>query len=197
VKREPSKHRTLNRRQLLRAAGGIALGVAGLRAGQARAQWAPGQRGTATPRSLAFRHTHTGEELALVFADERGLLPAALARVNELLRDFRTGEVFPIDPALLDLLSDLQVGSGEPFEVISGYRSPQTNASLRRSSSGVAEHSFHMQGRAIDVRLPGVHTTELARRAQALQGGGVGFYKVSDFVHVDTGPLRGWGDPHG
>ncbi len=197
MKREPPGPRTLSRRQLLRAASGLALGGVALRAGQARAQQASVEPGIEAARSLAFRHTHTGEELSLVYADVRGRRPAALERINELLRDFRTGEVHPIDPALLDLLSDLQGASAGPFEVISGYRSPRTNASLRRWSSGVAEHSFHMQGRAIDVRLPGLRTADLARRAQALQGGGVGFYKVSDFVHVDTGPLRGWGDPHG
>jgi len=186
---------TLNRRQLLRAAGGLVLGGALLRAG--KAQGTVREQPMAQRRQLALRHAHTGEELAVVFADAQGYRPEALAQINRLLRDFRTGEVFPIDPRLLDLLHELRSPQGEPFAVISAFRSPQTNAALRRRSGGVAEHSFHLQGRAIDVRLPGLRTGELARRAWAMQRGGVGYYRASDFVHVDTGPLRGWGDPHG
>jgi uncharacterized protein YcbK (DUF882 family) len=120
-----------------------------------------------------------------------------LAQVNQLLRDFRTETVFPIDRGVLDRLFAVQAmtGSREPFEVISGYRSPATNAALRRGSHGVAEHSLHMQGRAIDVRLSGFSTERLARLARSQMGGGTGFYRVSDFVHLDTGAVRIWGDP--
>jgi uncharacterized protein YcbK (DUF882 family) len=118
-----------------------------------------------------------------------------------LLRDFRSETVHPIDPLLLDVLYGLQCRSGgcEAFQVISGYRSPATNAKLRGRSreSGVAEHSLHMEGRAIDVRLPGQATNRLAVLARKLQIGGVGYYSVSDFVHVDTGRVRVWGDPVG
>jgi uncharacterized protein YcbK (DUF882 family) len=117
--------------------------------------------------------------------------------VDLLLRDFRDNTVHPIDPQLLDRLFLLQsaVGGTEPFQVISGYRSPTTNAALRERSSGVAEHSLHMDGRAIDVRLGGVPTEKLAHVALQQSNGGVGYYRVSDFVHLDTGRVRSWGDP--
>jgi uncharacterized protein YcbK (DUF882 family) len=107
--------------------------------------------------------------------------------------------VFPIDPKVLDRLFQLHSASGgsEPFQIISGYRSAATNAALRARSTGVAEHSLHMEGRAIDVRLAGVPTSQLARLALQQSSGGVGFYRVSDFVHVDTGRVRTWGDPIG
>ena len=121
---------------------------------------------------------------------------AVLQQVNVLLRDFRDDTIFPIDPKVLDRLYLLQSGCGgsEPFQVISGFRSAATNAALRAKSTGVAEHSLHMEGRAIDVRLAGVATDRLARLAQQQSSGGVGFYRVSDFVHVDTGRARCWGD---
>jgi uncharacterized protein YcbK (DUF882 family) len=114
--------------------------------------------------------------------------------VNHLLRDFRTGESHPIDPALLDILYDLQSRADRdaPFEVISGYRSPTTNAMLHRLSSGVAEHSQHLLGKAIDVRLSGYPTLNLCTHARTLARGGVGFYPSSDFIHVDTGSVRFW-----
>jgi len=102
--------------------------------------------------------------------------------------------VHPIDPALLDILFDLQqrADRDEPFQVICGYRSPATNAMLHRRSEGVAVHSMHLQGRAIDIRLGGYSTRELADHARGLGRGGVGYYAQSDFVHVDTGPVRSW-----
>ena len=110
------------------------------------------------------------------------------------LRDFRTGDVFPIDPSLLDILFSLRLMTqcDAPFHVISGYRSPMTNALLRQHSEGVAQHSLHLEGRAIDVRLGGRSTKELAELARSLGRGGVGLYPASDFVHVDTGRVRFW-----
>jgi uncharacterized protein YcbK (DUF882 family) len=145
-------------------------------------------------RSLAFVHTHTGESLDVAYFQDGAYDPSALQRVNHLLRDFRTDEVHPIDPALLDILFDLQtlVNREQPFEVISGYRSPQTNAALRQRSHGVAEHSLHLQGRAIDVRLSGFATRKLRDFALGMRRGGVGFYASSDFVHLDNGPIRFW-----
>jgi uncharacterized protein YcbK (DUF882 family) len=150
-------------------------------------------------RSLAFAHTHTGERLATVYFEGGAYVPTALESINHLLRDFRTETVHPIEPQLLDRLYTLQaaLGNEAAFQVICGYRSPQTNSMLRGRSSGVAEHSLHMQGRAIDIRLPGIDTTQLALLARRTLAGGVGFYRVSDFVHVDTGALRHWGDPIG
>ena len=117
----------------------------------------------ATPqkRSLSLIHTHTGEHLTETYFDSSGYVSEALGRINRFLRDFRTDEVHVIDVRVLDILHTLQAMTGHeaPYEIISGYRSPQTNAALRRSSTGVAEHSFHMQGRAIDVRLAGYATS--------------------------------------
>jgi uncharacterized protein YcbK (DUF882 family) len=145
-------------------------------------------------RSLSFVHTHTGEMLSCVYYQEGGYDPATLARVNHFLRDFRTDEVHAIDPGVLDILFAVRsrAGRDDPFHVISGYRSPATNAWLRSSSSGVAKHSLHMEGRAIDIRLPGFPTRKLRDIALALRRGGVGYYPASDFVHLDTGRVRFW-----
>jgi uncharacterized protein YcbK (DUF882 family) len=148
----------------------------------------------ARPRVLAFRHLHTGEALTVEYAVGPAYVPGALTAVNRLLRDFRTGDVHPIDPALLDLLHRLSANleTRRPFDVISGYRSPVTNAALRRRSEGVAGRSLHMVGQAIDIRLAGVPLQSLQAAALALAAGGVGYYPVSNFVHVDTGRIRRW-----
>jgi len=153
------------------------------------AAWA----GAPRQRSLSFVHTHTGERLSTVYFDGE-YRAAELERIDRLLRDFRTGDVHPIDPGVLDILADLRMlaDRDEPYEVICGYRSPQTNAALRRCSSGVAEHSLHLQGRAIDVRLPGFATSKLRDLALGMSRGGVGFYARSDFVHLDNGRVRCW-----
>jgi uncharacterized protein YcbK (DUF882 family) len=155
---------------------------------------AEGHAASADSRSLAFVHTHTGETLSTTYFQDGEYLASSLERVNHLLRDFRTNEVHLMDPALLDILFELQAHARHdgPFEVISAYRSPQTNAALRRQSTAVAEHSLHMEGRAIDVRLRGFPTVEVRDIAIALRRGGVGFYEASDFVHVDTGRVRVW-----
>jgi uncharacterized protein YcbK (DUF882 family) len=145
-------------------------------------------------RSLSFVHTHTGERLSSVYFQDGEYRADELGRINRLLRDFRNGEVHPIDPGVLDILADLRMLAqrDEPYAVFSGYRSPETNAALRRYSRGVAEHSLHMQGRAIDVRLPGFATGRLRELALGMGRGGVGFYPQSDFVHLDNGRVRGW-----
>jgi uncharacterized protein YcbK (DUF882 family) len=177
--------RLLQRRDFLRRAGFAAVGLAPLGAAYARAM---------ERRSLSFVHTHTGETLSTVYFEGGAYRTSSLERVNRLLRDFRTDEVHPIDPRVLDILFDLQVlaNRDEPYQVISGYRSPVTNGTLRKSSSGVAEHSLHMQGQAIDVRLGGFSTRRLRQLALSLQRGGVGFYPKSDFVHLDSGRVRFW-----
>ena len=176
----------LRRRLFLRGAGAAAIALLPLGA----AAWARAPQ----RRALSFVHTHTGERLSTVYFQDGGYRVAELARINELLRDFRTGDVHPIDPAVLDILADLRTlaDHDEPYEVISGYRSPATNAALHRRSSGVAEHSLHMQGRAIDVRLPGFPTHNLQQLALGMQRGGVGFYPGPDFVHLDNGRVRFW-----
>ena len=145
-------------------------------------------------RALSFVHTHTGETLSCVYYQGAGYDPGTLVRVNHFLRDFRTGEAHVIDPGVLDILFAVRsrADRDDPFHVISGYRSPATNAFLRSRSSGVARHSLHMEGRAIDVRLPGFSTRKLRDIGLALRRGGVGYYPASDFVHLDTGGVRSW-----
>jgi uncharacterized protein YcbK (DUF882 family) len=156
---------------------------------------APGAAPSLAPRSLRFAHLHTGETLAVEYFAGGRYLPDALAAVNRLLRDFRSGEVAPIDPALLDALHGLaaRTGSQRAFDVISGYRSPATNEALRRHpGSGVASASLHLRGQAIDIRLADVALPALRDAALSLGAGGVGYYPASDFVHVDTGRVRAW-----
>ena len=145
-------------------------------------------------RSLSFVHTHTGETLSCVYYEQGGYDSATLTRVNHFLRDFRSGEVHAIDPGVLDILYAVRsrTGRDDPFHVISGYRSPATNAFLHRHSSGVSKHSLHMVGQAIDVRLPGFPTRKLRDSALAMGRGGVGYYSASDFIHLDTGRVRSW-----
>ena len=164
------------------------------RAGTSAASADPAASTAAGPRSLRFVHTHTGESLTAAYFDGSAYDAASLSDVNHLLRDFRTGESHLMDPQLLDILYDLQVLADRdaPFEVISGYRSPATNAMLHRVSNGVAEHSQHLLGKAIDVRLSGYSTRQLSDHARALARGGVGFYASSNFVHIDTGRVRNW-----
>lgn len=155
---------------------------------------APSAVYAARPRALSFYHTHTGERLRVTFAQGGKIIPAALEEVSHFLRDFRSGDVHPIDPQLLNILHTLQQATGGrgPYEIISAYRSPHTNEMLRGNSTGVAQGSLHMQGRAMDVRLRGVATARLRKAALELQAGGVGYYQRSDFIHVDTGRVRFW-----
>lgn len=145
-------------------------------------------------RELRFYHTHTSEKLDIVYAERGAYLPEALARIDYLLRDFRSGDVHPIDPRLLDILAAVQARTGSTgrYEVISGFRSPATNAMLRERSTGVARHSLHLDGQAIDVRLTDTSTRHLRQAAVMLAQGGVGYYPSDDFVHLDTGRVRTW-----
>lgn len=167
-------------------------------AGSAAALWlAHPARVVAAPsgkRSLSLLNLHTDERLRVAYWVDGTYDHVALADLAHLLRDHRAEERHPIDPGLLDQLHRLQqqVGPRREIHVISGYRSPRTNASLRQASSGVAKRSLHMQGRAIDIRMPRVETEELYRAARALRGGGVGLYRKSRFVHLDTGRVRFW-----
>jgi len=176
------------RRRLLLRAGTVCAALGALACLPARAATA------ARPRSLSFVNIHTGETLTAPYFDGSAYSADCLSDVNHLLRDWRTGEVHAIDPALLDVLYDLQVLADRDaaYEVICGYRSAATNVMLHRLSGDVAEHSQHLLGKAIDVRLSGYSTATLAARARTLSRGGVGFYANSDFVHVDTGRVRFW-----
>ncbi|ALG66581.1 YcbK family protein [Beggiatoa leptomitoformis] len=148
-------------------------------------------------KKLAFSNLNTNEELELVYWSNGSYVKSALDRINQLFRDHRTDEVHVIDPNLLDLFYDLQqvLSTPEPLQLISGFRSPDTNAMLRgkRKNSGVAKNSLHMIGKAADIRLPDKSIDQIYQTAVLMQRGGVGYYSGSNFVHVDVGNVRSWG----
>jgi uncharacterized protein YcbK (DUF882 family) len=178
-----------SRRRVLKA-GSVLAGVsaAGFLAGGARSQDA------AASKRIALLNLHTSERLDIEYFRDGAYLPDALSSIEMCLRDFRTGQRHVIDPHLMDYLVEVAhtLGVDPAFKVISGYRSPQTNAYLHDKSAEVAQHSLHMEGRAIDVRMNGVDCANLASHAIDLKRGGVGYYRASDFVHLDTGAFRTW-----
>ena len=145
-------------------------------------------------RILSFFHTHTLERVTVPYFADGSYLSGGLSRLDSFLRDHRTGEEHPIDPALYDLLNDLRLATAtrSPFHVISAYRSPRTNSLLRENGRGVAKGSLHLQGRAIDVRLADARSASLRDVAGEMQRGGVGYYRGPDFAHVDAGRVRRW-----
>jgi uncharacterized protein YcbK (DUF882 family) len=150
--------------------------------------------GSANPdRSLSFYNLHTSEKLKVVYWADGGYVPESLTRINQLLRDYRNGKVHEIDPRLLDLLSQVhaKLETTESFHLVSGYRSPETNAMLHAHSDGVAQHSLHMDGMATDVIVPGRSLEVLRNVALSMKAGGVGYYP-SQFVHIDVGRVRKW-----
>jgi uncharacterized protein YcbK (DUF882 family) len=149
----------------------------------------------ASAKELAFYNLHTGEKLRLAFYENGRYVPSAMQALNHFLRDYRTSDVHPIDTALFDQLHTLQhlVETPGEFHVISGYRSPKTNEMLHSHSDGVANHSMHLEGRAMDIRLPGKDLSLLHKAALSMNAGGVGYYPGSDFIHIDTGRQRHWG----
>lgn len=178
------------RRRFLKAVAGVALAMPALslpRVGHANSSYRNVQR-------VAFEHTHTGERVSVVYRLEGAYVPSSLQTLNHFLRDFRTGDQHQIDPQLFDILSSLSAvtGSKVPFQVISAYRSPHTNAMLRERGRGVAKSSLHLEGRAIDIRLADVPLPDLREAALSLKAGGVGYYPGPEFVHVDTGRIRAW-----
>ena len=149
---------------------------------------------TVAERQLHLINTHTGEELDSRYFVDGTYSLQQLGALDWLLRDYRTGDIFQIESRLFDLLQELALAAGrEPrYEIISGYRSPATNAMLAANTDGVSSNSLHMEGRAIDVRLVGLPSIALRDLALARQTGGVGYYPVSDFIHLDTGRVRSW-----
>jgi uncharacterized protein YcbK (DUF882 family) len=146
---------------------------------------------------LHFYHTHTNERLDIIYRRGQSYLPEALASLDHYLRDHRTGEVRHFDPHLFDLLYDLTASLNDSrgeIDVVCGYRAPWSNEFLRTRSAhtGVALHSLHMQAEAIDIRLPGISTAAVRDAALRLHRGGVGYYRNSNFVHVDVGRVRRW-----
>ena len=176
----------MDRRKLL----GFGAAVAFATGGRALAEAAP----AVEPREVRLHNLHTGESLQAVYFDQGQYVPDALAAVNRVLRDFRTGDQHVMDPRLLDLLAlvHARVGAAQPFQVISGYRSPKTNAMLHEHSEEVAAHSLHLKGQAMDIRLADAALPHLHDAALKLGAGGVGYYPRSDFVHIDVGPVRRW-----
>ena len=177
----------VRRRDLLKF--GAAAGLTAI----AAPAWA-GQLDIWEPRRAILDNLHTGEKFNEVYYANGSYLPDALAEATRVMRDWRTGEERFIDPALFDALHAIggKLETRAPFQIISGYRSPRTNAMLHERSSGVATNSQHTVGKAIDVRVPGVELSHLRNAALSLGAGGVGFYPVSNFVHVDTGRVRQW-----
>ena len=176
----------IDRRSFLRGAAALGIGLC-LPAGVLASS-------KSQPRRLRFYHTHTGETLDRVFWADGRYLSDALADFNRLLRDHRTNEIAPIAPGLLSLLERIAslLDTDSALHVISGYRSPLTNQTLVERSDGVARRSLHMDGKAIDIRIPGRDLTAVRAAALSLRSGGVGFYPRSQFVHVDTGRVRSW-----
>lgn len=182
---------TASRRQFLRYSAGIAAwGIGTTHAPQGLAH-------DAHACGLSFKHTHTNENISLIYSRDGHYVPQALNRLNHFLRDHYTGDVGTMDPELFDILHRITLALNtnlQPFQVISGYRCPATNNRLRAASAGgVAKHSLHMDGKAIDIRLPDVPLTELRDVALSLKAGGVGYYPRDQFVHIDTGKVRHWG----
>ncbi|MDF1586155.1 DUF882 domain-containing protein [Marinimicrococcus flavescens] len=168
---------------------GVGLSLAGGLLGAGRRAWA------ALPeRRVALHHVQTGETVRTVYFAQGRYLEEGLREISRVLRDWRTDEVIGYDPRLLDMLSLLQrrLAPAGPVEVVSGYRSPATNAMLRRRYKGVARNSLHMEGKAIDLRFPGCPLDRLHEAALALEAGGVGYYPAADFLHLDSGPVRSW-----
>jgi uncharacterized protein YcbK (DUF882 family) len=146
-------------------------------------------------RSLSFYNLHTGESLKTTYWADNRYITEGLQAINYVMRDFRLNLEVQIDRRLLDLLYALhyELDTTAPFDLISGYRSPQTNAMLHTHSEAVATYSLHMYGMAADIRVPGRNLANVHRAALALRGGGVGYYPRADFVHVDVGRIRYWG----
>lgn len=146
------------------------------------------------PRTLRLLNTHTDEKLNVTYYEDGGYVGDAMKAVNKLFRDYRNGQTHKIDPDLLDTLTAIRrrTDSSAPFEIISGYRSPATNAAMRAQSPEVAKKSLHMEGRAVDIRQRGVDLDHLYAAARTLERGGVGYYPQSRFVHVDVGEVRSW-----
>lgn len=153
------------------------------------------RRPSEPPRALSLHHLHTDEKISLVYREGDHYKRGALQQLNWFLRDFRTGDTMAMDPQLLDLLYDIKASLGDPdarYEILSAYRTPQTNAMLRSDGRGVARNSMHLYGQAIDIRFPDLGLTAIRDTALSLGRGGVGYYPGSNFVHVDTGNVRAW-----
>jgi uncharacterized protein YcbK (DUF882 family) len=184
----------MNRRDVMKFAGGALLNAALVGGAGSVIVQPAGATPPPAARLLSFVNTHTGDTFSDAYWENGSYVPDAIAAINHVMRDHRSGETHAIDPRLLDQLHDLKgiVGASAPYQIISGYRSPATNAALHANSDGVATRSLHMDGRAIDIRIRGVDLPQLRDAALGMRAGGVGYYPASDFIHVDTGRVRRW-----
>lgn len=152
-------------------------------------------RGGGDVRRLKMYSGRTGESIDTIYWIEGQYIREAIDEVNRFFRDWRNGQSHQIDTRTIDIIAATQnlLDSNQPYTLISGYRSPQTNAMLRSNSSGVARNSLHLQGQAADLRMQGRSVSQMAQAAAACRAGGVGRYSGSNFVHMDCGPVRTWG----
>lgn len=180
-----------SRRDVLKMAGVLTGSVGFLSCGLIKPAFAITDEGA---HRISFRHNRTGESFNGVYRVGNKYLPEAFDQISYILRDARNNEVFPIDPRTVDIMYVLQrmLDTNQPFQVLSGYRSPRTNALLARASYGVARNSLHMTGQAIDIRMEGASSRRIKNYATDLHAGGVGYYPHSDFVHIDSGNFRTW-----
>lgn len=187
----PTTQYRCTRRQVLRQTGALALlGATGIGSALAAAAGAD----EADPKRLRLVNVHTQEKISVEYWKNGEYQQESLNKINMLMRDFRANEVMYMDTNVIDYLYEVYrvTGSSEHIQILSGYRSPKTNEMLRKRSNGVAKNSLHIVGKAIDFRVPGQSTRGLQRKALAMSRGGIGYYKRSDFVHIDSGPFRHW-----
>jgi uncharacterized protein YcbK (DUF882 family) len=190
---EEEEQMGLSRRSVLRTGGAAILTASAVNSAVA-APALIGLRDTGA-RTLSFDCYNTGERLkSTTYWAEGKYIPQALAEINYALRDDRSGEVYPIEPKVLDLVHQIgkKLDTSCHFELYSGYRSPKTNAMLCKMNSEVATHSLHMEGEAVDITLPGRTLEQLYHVSLAMRAGGVGYYPDADFLHVDVGRVRRW-----
>lgn len=145
-------------------------------------------------RMVHLYNIHTGERVRAPFFQDGKYVPETMRQITRMMRDHRANQVHKIDPKLIELIHAIQmrVGQQKPIEIVSGYRSPSTNEMLREAGYGVAEHSYHLVGKAVDIRVPGFRVSQLSRMAKTMRRGGVGTYGSGNFLHIDTGPVRYW-----
>lgn len=188
-------NKPLRRRCFLKALGGTMLGSAVTLPQMAQAATVRSAGLLPMDRGLKLENLHTGDRINAAFWTPDGYQPDALQLINQALRDHRSGSAIDMDVRLLETLAQLNrtLDSRETIQVLSAYRSPQTNEMLRRAGHKVAKRSYHMKGQAIDIRIPGVSLKDLHRAALSLKSGGVGYYGRSNFIHIDVGPVRRWG----
>lgn len=184
----PLLPKPLSRRNFLRRTASLALGSLMIPSTQAVASL------LSQERTLRLHNVHTDEELTLRLSPQQEYDRETRLRFSSLLRDHHADEVREMDPALIDILFALSAvtQSTGSFKILSGYRSPETNDWLRSHHRGVAEHSMHIEGKAIDIRMEDVSTRQIRAAGLALGMGGVGYYPRSNFVHLDTGSIRTW-----